>query len=208
VSTAEGLELLEEIDWTSMGAEPRSAFAWWSRYVRDRIADPDDELLRSAERYPNFLKFRVADRDGHRSSVRLHYFWSQGDRGSLHSHRWPFWAVLLAGSYGHTIFGVDEASAKRRCMTAPLFSTVVSPNIPYGLHPSVIHQVETRGPAVSLVLRGPVTRQRRFIQLSDGRVASGVKYEMFQDDRVSYPKEVAAGELLAVAADIRELLKS
>jgi hypothetical protein len=95
--------------------------------------------------------------------LRLHLF---KDRylDLPHNHRWTFTSLMLQGGYTHHIYGplrAEEAAALPDIRSlAPTCVQLVQKGEIYTLDHTVVHALEADSSAATLVLRGPVMKER------------------------------------------------
>lgn len=136
------------------------------------LADPG-----AGESYPQMDKlvlWRSQDGD---LRLRLHVF-SRGYRDRPHNHRWSFASTILAGSYRHTIYG-SSADVIERGDLRPLWTAEHRAGESYFLDSDAVHSLHVDQLAVSLVLRGPATKDRYFTMVPAG--PAGGEYELRWD---------------------------
>lgn len=93
--------------------------------------------------------------------LRLHLF---KDRylDLPHNHRWTFTSLMLRGGYTHFVYGPcaeDTPPAVARRMTPTCVQAIQKGEI-YTLDHTVVHSLAADSSAVTLVLRGPVMKDR------------------------------------------------
>jgi len=157
---------MEDIDWDDPGKVSRdvpvglTAMSTASRSLRLFV---EERCLR-VERFPNFFKLVLAQ-SSNGASLRLHLFPRPGT-GSRHSHRWAFGSRVIAGRMRHNLFEEDTVYAGRPAGSEPLvMSREEVAGVGYVLWPSHVHSIEALEPSLTLVLRGPETRQERFVDV-------------------------------------------
>jgi predicted metal-dependent enzyme (double-stranded beta helix superfamily) len=96
--------------------------------------------------------------------LRLHVFFP-GYVDRPHNHRWSFVSRLLSGEYGHSIYGfeggvLEDASGGRE--PRAVYNARLPSGAEYYLHHSIVHSLRTDAVTVSLVLRGPSTKDAYF----------------------------------------------
>lgn len=197
---------LTGVDWSNqdnlLATAPRAVDALTRRH-------PDLVTALSAggfrvERFPNFYKV-VLHLDVSGASLRVHYFPRPG-AGSRHSHRWPFCGKVLTGLLRHTVFEEDVVYATRA--PGEERRIMVRNEIPgnaYVLWPEHVHQIEAIQPTVTLVLRGPATRDIRFVDIPGVERGWSKRYE--RTDVVRSGAEVTGAAAARVLTEVAGLLR-
>ncbi len=121
----------------------------------------DPELLSMAEHY-DILDKVVLHNDHERGfRIRLHVF-LPGYFDRPHNHRWTYTSLILHGSYRHFMYppddnihdGIDVSELK------PVLIREERAGDSYTLHHRMVHSVVSEPYTVTLILRGPSTRDR------------------------------------------------
>ncbi|HEY1619526.1 MAG TPA: hypothetical protein VGG25_18030 [Streptosporangiaceae bacterium] len=156
-------------DWAS----PPSVAGWAQDRLADLAARPGllADLLQEAladpgqgESYPHMDKVVLWRSGDGALRLRLHAF-GPGYADRPHNHRWSFAAVLLAGSYLHTLYGGQDevlAAARAGREPAPQYAGRQPAGPGYFLHDAAVHSLRVDEPTVSLILRGPAVKERYF----------------------------------------------
>lgn len=159
---------VRDLDWSDLAAVHDAS----SQLLADLTGDPyllgrlaarvphDTQLVELCERYDVLDKLVLHD-DPAGFRIRLHVF-APGYFDRPHSHRWPYTARILAGSYRHVLYqpptSLDETVAVHALR--PRQVRVEHPGATYTLHPDEIHAVTARPGTVSLIVRGPAVADR------------------------------------------------
>lgn len=166
------LSRLEQIDWDSPasildGCVPLFKAAGDEADLLlgllDRLAD-DPELASMCERYDFLDKLVLADLAAAQVRVRLHVY-RPGYFDRPHNHRWNFASNIIRGQYRHLIFGRDDTFNEQTDPDAlvPIHERIEQPGDHYVLHHSSVHTVRAEADTVSLLVRGPATKERFLI---------------------------------------------
>ena len=121
----------------------------------------DSRLFAMAEHFDRIDLIILYDDLSRGMRIRLHIYPPDHFDGP-HNHRWSFTSFILAGSYCHRIFRIDDEIDESTCMLdlQPSFIMQECAGVSYTLHHSVIHSVIALPDTVSLILRGPVEKDR------------------------------------------------
>ena len=118
----------------------------------------------TAESFPALDKLVLWQSDDGDVRLRLHVFFP-GYADRTHNHRWSFVSRILSGGYVHSLYG-PEASVLRDvdggCEPRVVYAGHVQAGSTYYLHHSLVHSLRTDDVAVSLILRGPSTKDDYF----------------------------------------------
>ncbi|MFC7527322.1 hypothetical protein ACFQV6_01430 [Actinoplanes sp. GCM10030250] len=168
-SVSSAIERISGLDWrdanelTAVLPDVLEGIAREPERIRDLVASGSQRI----EQFPNLYKVVLAESDGG-PSLRLHVFPSAAP-GSRHSHRWVFASRVLTGRLRHLLFEEDVTYEQRPVGAEPLVSARVElPGNSYVLWPSHVHSIEALEPALTLVIRGPESRQERFVHIPNG----------------------------------------
>lgn len=165
----EHLDNIPRLDWADVEEAGRRA-----RNILEEVASSKEHLRSLFENSLTDLRlFSMAEHFDRIDQIILYDDLSRGIRIRLHiyppdhfdgphNHRWSFTSFILAGSYCHRIFRIDERIDESTCMLdlQPLFIVQECAGVSYTLHHSVIHSVIALPDTVSLILRGPVEKDR------------------------------------------------
>ena len=122
--------------------------------------EKDSELFSLCERYDFFDKLILYKDPLERFKIRLSIF-SPFVSNRPHFHRWSYVAMILKGSYLHSIFGNESAlmdSSLENLQPTHIYE--VAQNSPYYIHHSCVHAVKAKSGTVSLLLQGPPQKER------------------------------------------------
>jgi len=122
----------------------------------------DPTLTGMCERY-DFLDKLVLHADGD-IRIRLHLYRS-GYYDRPHHHRWSFFSGIYRGQYLHRIFGADTDFGEHtdpRALT-PILVRRERPGSSYALDHTTVHTVQADADTISILVRGPATRDRFLI---------------------------------------------
>lgn len=130
--------------------------------------DGDEHLKSMCERYDFLDKLVLHDLPEAGVRIRLHLY-RPGYFDRPHNHRWSFASHILHGRYLHRIFGRDDDFGED---TDPdslqaIHERLEGPGATYALHHTSVHTVQADADTMSLLLRGPATKERFLIL--DGR---------------------------------------
>ena len=121
----------------------------------------DSTLFSMAEHFDRIDQIILYDDLSRGIRIRLHIYPPDHFDGP-HNHRWSFASFILAGSYCHRIFRVDDGIDEEAPLLElqPSFVMQECAGVSYTLHHSVIHSVIALPGTVSLILRGPAEKER------------------------------------------------
>ncbi|MGW4412666.1 hypothetical protein ACWEJ6_52365 [Nonomuraea sp. NPDC004702] len=126
-------------------------------------AIPNDPTLADmCERY-DFLDKLVLYADGD-IRIRLHLY-RGGYYDRPHHHRWSFFSGIYRGQYLHRVFGADTnfgPNTDPRTLT-PILVRHERPGSSYALDHTTVHTVQADADTISILVRGPATRDRFLI---------------------------------------------
>lgn len=125
-----------------------------------------DEHLRSmCERYDFLDKLVLYDDPSTSVRVRLHLFRS-GYYDRPHNHRWSFASRILRGEYVHRIYGREDVLLGQHDSQPldPIMERIEREGDEYVLHHNSVHSVQATEDTISLVLRGPASKERFLIR--------------------------------------------
>ncbi|MFE9558715.1 hypothetical protein ACFYOD_35270 [Streptomyces sp. NPDC006703] len=131
------------------------------------------ELIRRSERFNLFSKVLLHRDPATGCKLRLHVF--EEPIAEAHNHRASFAALILRGSYTHTLYGGEEASALLSGGEVPhsLFVQRQRAGTCYAIHHAMVHSTLADETTVSLMLQGPPGRDEfHIIDLGSGQVRS------------------------------------
>ena len=91
--------------------------------------------------------------------LQLHFF-KNDYQDQPHSHSWPHSALILRGGYMHRIYTYSPSHRPQATSEnlSPVRQERRCPGIPYTLEAKVCHSINVVAPTVSLIVRGPTTR--------------------------------------------------
>lgn len=129
-------------------------------YLLHSVLD-DSALLALCECNPVLSRIVVYNHEGNGIRLRFHLFSTEVE-DKPHNHRWSFSSIILHGGYKHLIYAVNteinEALHMKNLM--PVLEREESAGSAYSLHHSAVHTTIVRPDTVSLILRGPVRKDR------------------------------------------------
>lgn len=132
------------------------------RIVRQRLDDLPNrpELLAMCEHYDILDKIVLHSDDDPGIRIRLHVF-LPGYFDRPHNHRWSYASRILRGQYRHYLFGNTELDEQVAPDKLPVLQVREEPvGTSYALHHSMVHAVVAEPFTVSLVVRGPVVKEK------------------------------------------------
>jgi|SRR5450759_361944 len=163
---------LNDIDWTDTGSiltgcQPVYDAVTTEPGLLARLLDrtlDDPHLAGMCERYDFLDKLVLFDDPDTRARIRLHLY-RPGYFDRPHHHRWSFFAGIYRGRYVHRIFGRDgdfgEHTDPRQLI--PILERVERPGSSYALDHTTVHTVQAEADTLSILVRGPATRDRFLI---------------------------------------------
>jgi hypothetical protein len=183
------------LDWDDASAvdsrtRPLAArFAAEKKRLVDGIAHAMDSPDLSKRCETNYFNHRIVLYHDHEEgfSLRLHFLEPQKAEGP-HDHRATFSAMILRGSYQHQFYHVpDRALSASYSSTEPdISSDELQAIVPflvrretagsfYTLHTSAFHATQSDAEHISLVLRGPSTKDR-LLYIDEQRSSAAWQY--------------------------------
>jgi len=159
---------LTTVDWDDAAQVEQATRLLLTTLAADR--DALDQALDAALRDPHLRTlcehYDILDKivlhdDPTGFRVRLHLF-LPGHYDRPHNHRWTYSALLLAGSYTHTLYGTDDGFDETTDvgkLTARMVRTE-STGSSYTLHHTMVHAAVAEPYTVSLIVRGPAVKDR------------------------------------------------
>ncbi|WP_327073224.1 hypothetical protein OG196_14350 [Kitasatospora purpeofusca] len=159
------LPSLDGLDWDDLPAVASATTEAFDALTRNNWAllanlltalPGDAELGAMCEQF-DFLD-KLVIHQGDRYRVRLHRF-RPGYFDRPHDHRWSFASMILTGSYQHVQYGTNEGFDTIDPATlVPRQIRTERPGDHYVLHHTAVHSVHADAGTISLVLRGPATK--------------------------------------------------
>jgi hypothetical protein len=161
------IEPLRSIDWEDIDAVEHATRKALTTLIENRrpirralLTMPErPDLLELCEHYDILDKIVLHD-DPSGVRVRLHIF-LPGYFDRPHNHRWSYASMILRGEYRHYLFGdaeldeqIDPVSLKALMVRQEQVGSA------YALHHTMVHAVVAEPFTVSLVIRGPVVKNR------------------------------------------------
>lgn len=127
------------------------------------VAD-DPHLADMCEGYDFMQKLVLYDAADLGVRLRLHLY-QPGFFDRPHNHRWSFASRILRGGYVHRIFGRDDQFGEDTDPDGllPIHERLEQPGSTYALHHTSVHTVQAEADTISLLVRGPSTKQRFLI---------------------------------------------
>ena len=124
----------------------------------------DPHLAGMCEGYDFMHKLVLHDASDLDVRVRLHLY-QAGFFDRPHNHRWSFASHILRGGYTHRIFGRDDQFNEDTDPDTllPIHERLEQPGSTYALHHTSVHTVQAEADTISLLVRGPSTKQRFLI---------------------------------------------
>jgi predicted metal-dependent enzyme (double-stranded beta helix superfamily) len=127
----------------------------------------------TGESFPALDKLVLWQSPDREVRLRLHVFYP-GYSDRPHNHRWSFVSRLLGGEYVHSIYGfeggvLEDASGGRE--PRAVYNARLPTGADYYLHHSIVHSLHTDAVTVSLLLRGPSTKDAYFTVEGSGEAA-------------------------------------
>lgn len=96
--------------------------------------------------------------------VRMHVFWDDCSYDLPHNHRYSFVSVILKGQFHHSLFGgAGPDDAVTPAPLRPLLVRREQPGSIYALHHDMLHATVAEPQSVTVVVRGPASKDRSFI---------------------------------------------
>lgn len=125
----------------------------------------DEHLRGMCERYDFLDKLVLFDDRSTSVRVRLHLF-RAGYYDRPHNHRWSFASRILRGQYVHRLYGREDVilDAEGDADLEPIMERVERDGDEYVLHHNSVHAVQADEDTISLVLRGPSSKERFLIR--------------------------------------------
>lgn len=161
--------------------------------VQDVLADPGQ-----GESYPNMDKVVLWRSPDGALRLRLHAFFP-GYADRPHNHRWSFAALVLRGSYLHTLYGGQDgvlAGVRAGREPQPQYAGRQPAGTGYFLHHEAVHSLRVDEPTVSLILRGPAVKNDYFTVLpADGSTPVARRLEWSQGAARETAEQAAAKQI-------------
>jgi hypothetical protein len=208
------LALLEGLDWTNLEEVSSVSEAFLRELAGDRNAlqaflvglQEDPALLAMCEHYDLLDKLVLARGQQTDFRLRLHLF-LPGYFDRPHNHRWTYSSLILHGSYQHSIFGQDDQLSEDIDVSSlrPIMVHRQHAGDFYTLHHSLIHSVVSEPFTVSLILRGPSTKER-FLVMDRVENRAWWQYGMASESTEQRTQKVMSREhLRGVLASLADL---
>lgn len=124
----------------------------------------DPHLREMCEGYDFMHKLVLYDAIDLNVRLRLHLY-QAGFFDRPHNHRWSFASHILRGGYIHRIFGRDDQFGEHTDPNSllPIHERLEQSGSTYALHHTSVHTVHAQADTISLLIRGPATKQRFLI---------------------------------------------
>ena len=128
----------------------------------------NEDLFSCSVHYEGVDKLVLWNSDDKKMQIRLHVYsgrssnsnaQNQIDIAKPHNHRWNFSTRILSGGYLHTIYRMDLLATKKYCLTPIMIRREGVGNC-YALHHSQYHSIVEEPNTVSLIVRGPIEKER------------------------------------------------
>jgi hypothetical protein len=166
------LHTLHGIDWHDTTSILRGCTPVFDTLTADRAllagliagVAADEHLARMCEGYDFMRKLVLHDAADLGVRLRLHIY-RDGFFDRPHNHRWSFASHILRGGYRHRIFGRDDQFGPDTDPESlrPIHERLERPGSTYALHHSSVHSVHADADTISLLVRGPATKDRFLI---------------------------------------------
>ncbi|GAA1408469.1 hypothetical protein [Catellatospora coxensis] len=169
----------------------------------------DAHLAAMCERYDFLDKLVLADLPHPGIRVRLHRY-RDGYFDRPHNHRWNFASNILRGQYRHRVFGRDDAFTEDLDpdTLVPIHERIERPGDCYVLHHTSVHTVQAQADTLSLLVRGPATKDRFLILDREQHRFFWVYGQAAETPQERAAKQMTADQLVESAAHITNLLKT
>ena len=170
------LRSLGNVDWDDLGDVDRVTDAVFDEITSDprqleamlHQVGEDDRLMELSQSLDKLTKITLHDADGVR--VRLHLFRPECiDRP--HSHRSTLGVRILHGRYRHDIYGHEEDLLESKVAIRPINTRVEVTGGGYVIDDRAVHRVASQGATISLVVRGPIVKQKAVGLAENGALA-------------------------------------
>ncbi|MEV8544423.1 hypothetical protein [Streptomyces sp. NPDC051572] len=203
---------LRDIDWNDTGSIVTGCQPAYDAITQDpdlftallrRIPD-DPALAPMCERY-DFMDKLVLYADGG-IRVRLHLYRS-GYFDRPHHHRWPFFSGIYRGQYLHRIFGADtdfDEHTDARTLK-PIMERIERPGSSYALHHTTVHTVQADADTISILVRGPATRDSFLILDTDSGKSLRVFGAAQETPEQRAAKQMTPSQLTDTIVRVRQL---
>lgn len=170
-------------------------------------ARADERLMVLSERMRSGMERKLVLHDEGGQGFRIRILQrTAGASSPLHSHRWAFSTRVLAGSYEHLLFATDQEIRARGSDTArpkPLHRRVERRGASYAMNPEMVHQVTALEDELSLMVRGPVTRDQALIIWADTGRMTPLRSATAEDPKVVRDRRLGEGEVDGIVEQLR-----
>lgn len=146
------------------------------------LAVPENaELFAMSANYEALGKIILWNSDDQKLQLRLHIYSDRGNKSlsspqvdiaKAHNHRWNFSSMILSGGYRHSTYMLDHDgndSSIKGLIPVMIRNEIVGDC--YTLHHTQYHSVAEEPNTVSLIMRGPLEKERfQVIKEENGRL--------------------------------------